>query len=195
MYHIKDDPRAEKSSELLFEGLMRCMGKKPFDKITVTDITQMSTVSRATFYRNFDSVVDILYWKSDRLFHQVLTAFCAQDIQADAADSLILFVFRFWMEHSEILETLIEQKRIDIIFNSFLNNAPIVSRHLKENYGAQVPDSSCKMDYRYFIAIRAGVFVGIFQSWIENGKKETAQELAQMIEQQFSAVSRSIQIF
>lgn len=195
MYHIKSDLRAVKSSELLFDGLMKCMEEKDFDQISITDITKKSTVSRATFYRNFDGVIDLLYWKCNQLFEQVLTDYGKELLRDESRGNLVYFVFCFWMNHSRILEILFHQGRSDIIFNSFLNNAHLVMRHLGEHYDLGLSDDRRKADYQYFIATRAGVFVGVFEVWLTNGKKETAEELSQIIERQFTAVNQSGLIF
>jgi len=72
MYHIKKDKRTQKSSELIYEGLIKCLETKDFTKITISDIEKYSTVSRATFYRLFDSLEDILSMKCDYCFKEVL---------------------------------------------------------------------------------------------------------------------------
>lgn len=178
MYHLKEDARAEKSAELLYEALTRCMDKKEFDKITISELSSESTVSRATFYRNFDEVIDILYWKCDHLFRSVLTTFAASEPDLGQADKLISYVFGFWMKHTDILEILIERGRVDIIYNSFTKNAGVVMEYLSEKL--RLP----KWNTQYFISTRAGIFVGVFQAWIMGGKKETAKELTEIIHQQ-----------
>lgn len=185
MYHIKDDLRAKKSAELLYEGLEQCMKKKEFDKITVTDITKESTVSRATFYRNFDLVIDILYWKCNQLFQKVLSDYVASKPDLNQPYSLISFVFHFWMEHTEILELLIHQRRTDIISNAFIGNADIVMEYIRERI--QIP----KYNDKYFLATRVGIFTAVFQTWIDCGKKETLSELIQILSMQYYVIDNS----
>ena len=60
MYHIKNDKRAQASTELICAELLACMKEKPFARITITDVQHASTVSRSTFYRNFDCLEDVL---------------------------------------------------------------------------------------------------------------------------------------
>lgn len=182
MYHLKEDRRAEKSAELLYEALTRCMAKKEFDKITISELAKESTVSRATFYRNFDETIDILYWQCDRLFREVLTDFVASEPDLAQADELISYVFNFWMKHADILEILIEHGRVDIIYNSFLNNASVVMEYLSEKL--YLP----KWNTRYFISTRVGIFVGVFQAWIMGGKRESAKKLTEILNQQALAM-------
>ena len=56
MFHIKNDERFLHSSELLYRGLVALMKEKPFEKISYQELSKVSTVSRATIYRNFDSL-------------------------------------------------------------------------------------------------------------------------------------------
>ena len=189
MYHIKEDVRAEKSANLLYDGLVRCLAKKGFDKVGISDICTASGVSRAAFYRNFDSAIDLLYWKCDRLFREVLTDFVTQQPNLNQADSLIHHVFSFWMSHADVLEMLLGKGRVDIIYNSFLNNAGIVMDYLEKKL--DIPP----LNSRYFIATRAGVFVGVFQAWIHGGKKESAETLSDLLSQEAQVIGKSKFLF
>lgn len=76
MMHLKDDPRTERSACLLYQGLLRALQGKDFKHVTVSDVSKYSTVGRSTFYRNFDELEDLLAWKCDRQFKEVLSGFC-----------------------------------------------------------------------------------------------------------------------
>lgn len=75
MYHIRNDKRAIQSSELIYNGLLECIRKKPFDQITISDLQKASGVARSTFYRAFDNISDVLFWKCDTCFNEVLCNF------------------------------------------------------------------------------------------------------------------------
>lgn len=175
MYHIKEDKRALKSAELLYQGLIKCIGEKEFHKITVTDIANASTVGRATFYRNFDDIIDVLYWKCNQQFSEVLNTYIAQHPYTDKKSGLLLHVFSYWVKNSEVIELLLLIKRIDIIYKCFYENAYIVVDYLKKE--VHFLDSH----YDYFISVRIGIFIGVIHTWINNGKKESAEELTEII--------------
>lgn len=48
------------TKECLFEALLILMKKKPFDKITVSELVERAGVSRTTFYRNYSSIEQII---------------------------------------------------------------------------------------------------------------------------------------
>jgi len=72
LYHIKSDKRARTSAAMLYESLMACMEVKSFEKISITELVDRATVGRSTFYRNFDEIADILYWKCDQQLSDML---------------------------------------------------------------------------------------------------------------------------
>lgn len=192
MYHIKTDIRAERSSELLYEALMKCLEIKPFDQIQISDISRLSTVSRATFYRNFDSLIDILAWKSDSKFKEALTSYIASSPDLTKSGSLIEHVVRFWTkkENLTIIETLVNMGRSDIVFNSFIANASILLEYY-ESKGLYKKNS----DYEYFISIRAGYLLGILRGWIMSGKKDSPEKVTSIVDKMTHDVSQSNVIF
>ncbi len=178
MFHIKNDARFLKSSEMLYQGLCSCIKRKSFDEITVSDISKESTVSRATFYRNFDCITDVLYWKCDQRFSSVLRECVDHTESTEDRMDFLLQIFQRWMENTEILELLIQIKRIDIIYNCFRANAHIITDHIK-NY--HLYDSA---ECDYYIYIRIGIFIGIVQAWLEHGKRESASDIVSILEHQ-----------
>lgn len=188
MFHCKEDIRAERSAAMLYDALAEELKEKPLAKVTVSDISKRSTVSRATFYRNFDEIIDLLYWKCDRAFHEVLMSFSDSEPDLTKEDVLIEFLLRYWMEpeHARLMETIISAGRLDIIYNSFVNNAGIVLNFMKTH------DISMSTDnYEFFISVRAGFFVGIIRAWIQTGKKQTPEELSEIVREQHDDVVRS----
>ena len=183
MYHIKDDPRAQKSARLMYAGLLSCLREKPLSKVSVTDVTKASTVGRATFYRSFDSVVDILAWRCDTEFQEVLEGFVASDPPLEQEDELLIYVLRHWMSHPQVIEALIESDRLDVVFGSFVKNAHIIMDYLATRGVDMGTD-----DFEYFISVRAGFFIGIIRAWITCGETQSPEEVAHIVARQHDQV-------
>ena len=59
MYHI-NGKRKKDSAKLICEALVSLSKNKDFDDITISEISNVSTISRNTIYRLFDTKEDIL---------------------------------------------------------------------------------------------------------------------------------------
>lgn len=185
MYHISKDKRAVQSSELIYRGLLDCIKKKSFDQITVSDLQKASGVARTTFYRAFDNISDILYWKCDTCFYEVLGKYRPEPPFSEV--DLARHYFRYWVNRSDILELLIQINRQDIIYACHMKNAEI----LQERFG-HIPGLPIKHG-NYFIAIRTGFTISVLTTWLKGGKKESTDELVQIIEEQLSILANSIE--
>ncbi len=176
MYHISRDKRAVQSSELIYEGLLACIQNKPFDQITISDLQKASGVARSTFYRSFDNISDVLYWKCDARFREALEGWRTGEAFDELA--LIRHYFTYWMRHSDILELLIQINRQDIIYACHMQNA----ESLRERFGA-VPNLN-ERHGRYFMAIRTGFTISILTAWLRGGRRETPEEIVHIIRAQ-----------
>jgi AcrR family transcriptional regulator len=66
------DPRIRRTRQLLQGALMQLLGSKPFDDISVQDITDAATVNRATFYDHYTDKFALLEALVAGGFHQML---------------------------------------------------------------------------------------------------------------------------
>jgi len=174
MYHIKNDKRSIRSTEMLYDGLAELMQEMPFHTIKVKDLVEAARVGRTTFYRNFDEIEDILRMQSDQTFDNMIQYVVAY-IQEHGNESRVMLlkpILRYFHLHSEVIELLMQADRLDIAMASF--------------YRAVEPYKARALNYlgidrtyvEYNITIRIGIITNIIVQWIEAGKQEPADELA-----------------
>lgn len=173
MYHISKDKRCLASAEEMYKGLERLLREKPFNEITVSDIQKSSYVARSTFYRSFDNISDILYWKCDVCFKEVLGSFSPQQFASELG--MIDGYFSYWLAHNDILEQLLKINRIDIIYACHSKNA----EEMAKRYG-KLPNMD-ETSSRYFLAIRTGLTISVLTAWLKGGKKETPRQIEKII--------------
>lgn len=182
MHHISNDKRAKQSAELVYRGLLRCLKGKQFDRITISDLQKASGVARSTFYRAFDNISDVLYWKCDESFREVLGS-CDPRMFASELE-LAEHYFTYWAAHSDILELLVKINRHDIIYACHMRNAEI----LKKRFGA-IPGMLGR-NGNYFIAIRTGFTISVLTAWLDSGQKESPSELVEIVREQLSFLAQ-----
>ncbi len=184
MYHISEDKRAKESAELIWNGLLKCLENKNFDNITISNLQRVTGVARSTFYRSFDNMADILYWKCDKCFFESLNHY---DFNKNSNEfNLAEHYFKYWVNNSEILELLTKINRQDIIYSSHFKNAEL----LKEKYG-ELENINNKHN-KYFMAIRTGLTISILTTWLQGGKQETAEELIEIIKEQLLLINNLV---
>jgi Transcriptional regulator len=172
---------------MLYDALNACLERSDFASLSVTEVASRATVSRSTFYRNFDELVDILCWKCDRQFSEVLRGYVKEGCWEKLG--MLEYVFKYWQKHSEVLEILLSINRIDIIYDCFARNSTVVMVQLQERM--KLP----KGQSEYFMAIRIGVFIGVMKTWLRRGKKESAHQLSVTLGEQLQYIANSRLVF
>lgn len=183
MYHISSDKRSVQSAELIYLGLLDCLKRKPFERISISDIQKASTVARTTFYRSFDTIYDVLYWKCDACFYEVLSSYRPEQFLNEL--ELVFHYFQYWMSHSDILELLIRINRHDIIYACHIKNAESLRNRISPVPGLSIPHSN------YFISIRTGFTISILTTWLKGGRKESPEEIVEILREQLAALAKS----
>ena len=117
MYHIKQDQRSLRSAETIYNALDQLIRRQSFESIKVSELVEEAQVGRATFYRNFDLIEDVLRWKCEQVVGKLLM-YVAEYRHAQpntAVFPVLKPVLRFFYLHSGIVELLIAAERIDIL--------------------------------------------------------------------------------
>lgn len=165
MYRVSNDPRTQRSAQLILEGLSTCLKSKDFHNISVTDIHKASGVSRATFYRLFDIPIDVIQYACDRMSEEFSEIY--ENI--DVTDSFLEVLLQYLTEHYKILEVVYRSRRMDILENAMFQ------RRIYNN-----PEDIDNPALEYLNAISCSAIVTLLTVWIRRGKEETPEALLKM---------------
>ena len=140
--------------ENLSEALLQLMKKKPLIDINVTELCKRAGVSRISFYRNYNSMNDIL---------AVQLAQCTDEWWGDLSKKTEdEFYLTFWTELLDLY-----RKNNDLIRLIYENN---VSHILKEHiFSCCAIVASPNESDAYNRAALAGAIFGLVDEWIRRG--------------------------
>ena len=186
MYHIKHDKRSQKSAVSIYNALSDCLKTKSFYDITISDIQKRSSISRSTFYRHFDHLSDVLYWRCDQCFTEVLSHYQPSNtaVQGDTYH-FVRYFLNYWFIHIDILELLLAINRFDIIYDCHMN-------HL-ENFFKEHPSflPFPSDHYDYFTGIRSGIMIGVLMACLKNKKRQSVDEILDILRVQLELIRTS----
>lgn len=188
MYHIKDDKRSHKSCERIYNSLKELMASEDFDHISVTSIVEKAEVGRATFYRNFDHMEDVLSYKLDVKFEN-LYVYLKDYYKKDQLDFLSFFItpfLKYWYEDSEIIELLIKSNKLRLLSDAF---EKLLKRGIKEKSTIVKEDNVFNDNINYFIAMRSGIAINVLIEWIKNKKSLEPEKVIEIL---FNQIKSSI---
>ncbi|MCD8020146.1 MAG: TetR family transcriptional regulator C-terminal domain-containing protein [Clostridiales bacterium] len=154
--------------ECLFEGLLRILKDKPLEDISISELSQVSGISRSTFYRNYHSVIDVV--------EDYLTIFPFGSKEEDfTSDDKYDFYRRiydslaFIKKNRILFERLFEAHREMLLFDNF----DMLVKSLCRNRAHDIGYYS-----EYDLTRFSGTYFALCFRWIEGGMKESVQEMA-----------------
>lgn len=181
MYHISNDERAKKSAEKIGNGLLNCLNNKNLTEITVTDVQKASGVGRATFYRLFDNVTDVLSYLCDNVFEKIGSQY-KETGNNDSKQTSLKFI-KEWMNNKTLLKAIIDCNRMDLLYNSH-------AKYIGNNVEFFFPNLSIPQEQLNYLLITMTACVSsCLTAWFKNGAYETAEQLQNRLGDCFKTLS------
>ncbi|MCD8007756.1 MAG: hypothetical protein LUF68_02265 [Clostridiales bacterium] len=112
MYHIKNDKRVKKSAALVVQAMDAYLDTHEFSSLTITELCNISTIGRATFYRLFDNLEDVVAYKCELFAEEFSESVSGYDIH-----EIQIHFFAKWMENLKLLKLIMSLRRTDIIYD------------------------------------------------------------------------------
>ena len=135
------------------DGLFALMEKKKFSEIRVSDIISVSGVAKASYYRNFSSLEDIIYSYIDRMNQEIAEQMPRQhDVDMLTMRQNLIVLYNYYLEH--------RQENTD----QFLINA--------------LGDMPSKSMERYNIYLLSGAICHVQIEWLKNKVPESPEKFA-----------------
>lgn len=154
--------RREISRESIRLALFQLMAKKSYNDITVTDICKRAGVSRNAYYRNYSN--------KDEIIRDYLETVTVEFLKTSPKRSTREF-------YKALFEHLITQKDIMLLLQK--QNLTLFLIEIFNEYSLQW--ETANSDNRYADRHTSGGILFVALMWIEEGMKETPEEMAEII--------------
>lgn len=156
------------TKECIVTALLRLMQDKPYDSISITDITALAGVSRMAYYRNYKSKDEILIKRLEDEESKLIKK--VGDKKADSIKTIISYVASFFQENAEVIKATYEA-----------GLAHLMSNMLSKRIYNYFPVAGASASGRYAVHFYVGAIFSVFRLWFDEGMKESADEISDMI--------------
>ena len=99
---MKYTAATKKRKQMLADSLKRAISKKPFSKVTVSEIVEDCGINRKTFYYHFEDLYDLLRWTLEQETIEVLKQFNL----AVEYEEAISFVLDYMEQNAQMLNNV-----------------------------------------------------------------------------------------
>jgi len=154
------------SKKTISEAFFKLVKKYDFDKITISQIAAEAGVSRATFYRHFNSLESIVEYTADSFIQDGLNKL--SKLKSPTLKDLI----RWRLESARDLRHLMD-----------LEEHPDIKNILETVSPERLQNFSHILDFTtpYKVTFNFAGFQAVISQWAKNGYKETVDEMCDII--------------
>ena len=160
---MKHEEATLQTKTALAASLKKCMTKKPFKKITISEIIADCDLNRKTFYYHFDDIYDLLKWMLNQEAIKVVKNF---DLLIDYEDA-INFAIKYVQENAHILNCAYDSMGRDelkrFFYNDFLSLVRNVVDDTEEKNGLSVTEDFKQFISDFLTEAIAGMLVNCFK--------------------------------
>ncbi|MEJ2044299.1 MAG: TetR/AcrR family transcriptional regulator [Reinekea sp.] len=200
MYQETIDKRVIRTRLKLFDALQQQLEHKPLHSISIIEVTKIAGIGRASFYRHFNNLEDILKWRLEYEDNALSYQLHAQQ-NLPSADVILLFL-RSWMQKSALLDCLIKANRMHILEEQLCKDQKILEFVFEGRitapripYHPQASPYAILADDRtagYIIVMLSRLLSSILVKWVTGGKKETPEELSHIATTTISTLAKRL---
>ncbi len=150
----------------ILNALLKMMKEQPFESIVISTLTKRAEVGRASFYRNYTDLKDVLKQESARLISDWGGTFVMDG--TDNISATLISLLDYMKEHSEFYLNVYQAGLDNIVEETIISLFPI---------SEELPNALA-----YLFTSFAYMTYGWVHEWIKRGMRESGTELAMLIE-------------
>ncbi len=113
-------PAALVSQKLITDALIALIHEKGYRHITITELCERAGVARRTFYRNFDTVEDVLRYLGGTTI-EAFSREMARHAEESYYEILVAF-FSFWQEYEAVFALFAGNNLTHILFAEYIKS-------------------------------------------------------------------------
>lgn len=178
MKDAKNDRRIKYTKMMLTQSLVKLLHERPISKISIKEICETADINRSTFYAHYADQYDLLRQVVDETLQDInayLDSFNFKEYEPESFQTMNR-IFEYIVENAELCRVLLGENG-DISLQKEI--MMIVQRQgMKERKGRKALDEDT-IEYLCLFGVNGSI--GIVHKWLQNGLKQSAREMAELV--------------
>ena len=172
----KIDRRTKYTLQIIKENILKLMGEKEISKITVTELCKLADINRATFYKYYVDIYDLIEKIELELYNKLKESIELTESKENI-NPFIYNIIKIIYENQDACKVLFgpygnKEFIRKIVYLAYIKSATEWKNHLTKF-------STLEIDYIFnFFAFGS---IGIIEKWIQENFKDSPEEISKLI--------------
>ena len=170
------DRRVKYTKKIIKDYFLELLNEKDINKITVSELCTKADINRATFYRYYIDIYDLLDKIQNDFVNELVKLSSEKDYTVFSFSKEMLQVF---LNNKDLLKIIFKTKNHIFFLSEFLD---LVYDMCKNSWTKQITDlDERKIEYAATFIFNGAI--GIINNWIQNDFNEPVEFVAKIIEE------------
>jgi len=181
----KQDLRVVKTLEAIKKAFFELLEEKGFEAITIKDITEKARINRGTLYAHYHDKYHCLSSYESEFMEGIIDIAKRHDPSKRTINfkndslSIAIEIFQYLYLNKDMLKALLIPKG-DPYFQSKLKQT-MWELLFEKTTPSLINSDQMRVSPEYFASYISGAHLSVIQVWLNNGCKETPEEMAKVL--------------
>lgn len=180
---IKNDPRVERTKVMFEEALLDIMEEKEYKKITVREISEKSTLNRATFYLHYYDKDDLLEKMLDEALQDLRISVEVKDLEykyeGNYPHPIFIRLFEKIAQRARFYQIMLVNEKIPDFTESV---GGIINKLVKDGKQYMIDDNiEFKLPVDISVSYITSAYLGVLVWWLKNDMPYTPTYMAKQL--------------
>ena len=172
------DRRIKYTKKIIKDTFIELVSEKDIKKITVSEICSKADINRATFYRYYLDVYDLLDTIKKEFTTELKNAYTPTNEKENTVINFAKAMLEVFLENKELVKMLFNTNNGLYFLNDILE---IAYARCKEKWEKDLPNIS-QEDMEYASVFIFNGALGVINFWVQNDFDKDINEMAEIIE-------------
>ncbi|WP_139891846.1 TetR/AcrR family transcriptional regulator [Bacillus sp. D386] len=176
------EEKNRKTKQLIQMSFLQILENKPFEQITIGDITKTAQINRGTFYLHYQDKFDLLDQIEQQLFRdlgnhidELQSRYSSIHTFENGQEQIAASLFSSIKMHAPILKIFLSdhgRAGFHIRFRDAFSEKVRLNLEKNDSINARL-----KAPMEYFLSFITSAFLGLVEQWVQNGLDKTPEEM------------------
>ena len=171
------DRRTKYTKKVIQDTFIELLEQKDIKKITVMELCKIADINRATFYRYYIDIFDLLEKMEDEFVEEFQNSYKDFDYTHNQLYDYVLALLQACVNNKVFVKVLFSTKNSISFLEKVLNDAYF---RCKEKWAHDIPNLD-SVDAEYATAYIFNGTLGIVNYWIQNDFDKNIEDIANMV--------------
>ena len=176
--NVRQDRRVRRTKRAIRNAFAELLSEKPYEEITVTDITELADINRKTFYNYYAGVYEVMAEIEDSIIASLDDALCNVDLNTAIQNPQIIFERIAEIIHSDLdfYGHLLRMKGNDGLI---VKMAELLKARLRDVLSDQINLSCEKLDVLLDFEVYG--MINAYRNWFIAGTDQSIEALSEEV--------------